>query len=118
MVYYLDYTADRLTWTNLKPRFQKPYALQTNDKLIVEGLSNITMKPNKNTCDLLNRVTDTMVIIKESYSNYRNKAVTPVTVDNNGYMTATADRWNRDTVNNMMQFFKLQLFLVALPSKL
>jgi hypothetical protein len=28
MVNMLDYTADQLTWTNLKPRFQKQFAVQ------------------------------------------------------------------------------------------
>jgi hypothetical protein len=31
MVYYLDYSDDTLTCTNLKPRFQKQYMVQTND---------------------------------------------------------------------------------------
>ncbi len=42
-VNYLDYSADQLTWTNLKSRFQKKYTAQTNDKLIIEGLMNLTM---------------------------------------------------------------------------
>jgi hypothetical protein len=56
-----------------------------------------------------------MVIIKESYSGYRNKAGTD---NGNGYTTATAEQWNWDMVNNVMQFFKMQLFWVALPSEL
>jgi hypothetical protein len=30
----LDWSADQLTWMNLKPRFQKLFATQTDDKLI------------------------------------------------------------------------------------
>jgi hypothetical protein len=35
------------------------------NKLIMEGLLNLTMKPNEDTRDLLNWITDRMVIIKE-----------------------------------------------------
>jgi len=117
MVNYLDYGANQLTWTNWKHRFQKQYAVQTNEKLIIEGLANLIMKLNENTCDLLNLVTNTMVILKESYTNYQNKAATLVNDNGNRYTTATAEQWNRDTVN-VMQFFKMQLFWAALPSEL
>ncbi len=42
----LDRTEVQLTWTNLKPRFQKQFATQTDDKQIIEGLSNL--KPPEN----------------------------------------------------------------------
>jgi hypothetical protein len=102
----------------LKPRFQKQYAVQSNDKLIIQGLANLTMNPSENTWDLLKWVTDKMVSIKESFASYRNKAMTLVTDNCNGYMTATTEQLNRDTVNNVMQFFKMQLFQVGLPSEL
>jgi len=40
----LDYTADQLTWMNIKPRFQIQFAVQTDDKLIIKGLSNLAIK--------------------------------------------------------------------------
>jgi hypothetical protein len=60
----LDGTADQLTWTNLKPRFQRQFATQTDEKMIIEGLSNLAMKPYKFTGELLARITSTMVILK------------------------------------------------------
>ncbi len=41
----LDWTTDQLTWTNMKPRFQRQFATQTDEKMIIEGLSNLAMKP-------------------------------------------------------------------------
>jgi len=52
----LDYMAVQLTWMNIKERFQIQFAVQTNDKLIIKGLSNLAMKPTESTSDLLNRV--------------------------------------------------------------
>jgi hypothetical protein len=33
----LDWTEAQLTWTNLKPRFLKQFATQTDDKQIIEA---------------------------------------------------------------------------------
>jgi len=73
----LDWTADQLTWTNLKPRFQRQFATQTDKKMIIEGLSNLAMKPSESTGELLARITNTMVILKESYASYENKPAAP-----------------------------------------
>jgi hypothetical protein len=75
----LDWTEAQLTWTNLKPRFQKQFATQTDDKQIFDGLSNLAMGPNETTGELLARITNTMVIIKESYAAYDNKVPEPPT---------------------------------------
>jgi hypothetical protein len=49
MVEMLDWNVDQLTWTNLKPRFQRQFATQTDEKMIIEGLSNLAMKPKEST---------------------------------------------------------------------
>jgi hypothetical protein len=46
----------------------------------------------------------------ESYSSYRNKATTLLHNQNNGNTDATAEQWNKDMINNVMQFFKMLLF--------
>jgi hypothetical protein len=72
MAEMLDWMADQLTWTNLKPRFQRQFATQMDKKMIIEGLSNLAMKPYESTGELLARSTNTMVILKDSYANYEN----------------------------------------------
>jgi hypothetical protein len=109
----LDWSVDQLTWTNLKPRFQKQFATQTDDKLIIDGLSNLAMSLNETIGELLVRITNTMVIIKESYTAYENKVEAPPQDGNRGYLDATATKWK--SVNNVMPFFKIQLFRAALP---
>ena len=118
----LDWTDAQLTWTNLKPRFQKQFATQTDDKQIIEGLSNLAMGPNETTGELLARITNLMVIIKESYAAYNNKAAEPPTdaqgLGRVGLLENTAKQWTNDTANNMLQFFKMQLFRASLPGDL
>jgi hypothetical protein len=43
----LDWTTDQLTWTNLKPRFQNQFATQTDEKMIMEEISNLAIKPGE-----------------------------------------------------------------------
>jgi len=62
MVDMLDYADDQLIWSTFKPMFQAEFMVQSNDKLIMEGLSNLTTNPNEDTRDLINRITDIMVI--------------------------------------------------------
>jgi hypothetical protein len=112
----------QLTWTNLKPRFQKQFATQTDNKQIIDGLSNLAMGPNETTGELLARISNTMVFIKESYAAYDNKVPEPPTdahgLGRVGLLETMATQWKNDTVNNMLQFFKMQLFRASLPRDL
>jgi hypothetical protein len=93
MAEMLDLTGDQLIWTNLKQIFQRQFATQTDEKLIIEGLSNLAMKPYESTGELLARITNTMVIIKDSYTNYENKVAPPAHHDiNGGYALDTATK--------------------------
>jgi hypothetical protein len=117
----LDWTQAQLTCTNLKPRFQKQFATQTDDKQIIHGLSNLAMGPNETTGELLARITNTMVIIKESYAAYNNKVPEPPNdahgLGQLGLLENTASQWKNDMVNNILQFFKMQLFRASLPGE-
>ncbi len=115
----LDWTADQLTWTNLKTRFQRQFATQTDEKMIIEGLSNLAMNPHESTGELLARITNTMVILKDSYASYENKPAAPAHHDiNGGFTVPTARRWRDEALNNAAQFLKMQLFKAALPADL
>ncbi len=49
----LNWSGEQLTWTNLKPRFQRQFATQTEDKLIIDMLSNLAMKLSESTGEKL-----------------------------------------------------------------
>ncbi len=75
----------------------------TDEKRIIDGLSNLAMKANKSMGELLARITNTMVIIKESYATYKNKVGALAHHDTNGgYLEATARKWRNDSVNKVM----------------
>jgi hypothetical protein len=66
----------RLVWSDFKDLFKQEYAVQNNDKLILEGLSNLAMKPNETTNKLLTRITRTTRVIRESFDDYVPKSNT------------------------------------------
>jgi hypothetical protein len=80
------------------------------------------MGPNETTGELLARITNTMVIIKESNVAYENKVPEPAMdahgLGQVGFLEATATQWKNNTVKNMLQFFKMQLFRASLPGDL
>ncbi len=112
----LDWTAAQLTWTNLKPRFQRQFSTQTDTKMIMEGLSNLAMKPGESTGELLAWMTNTMVIIKDSYASYENKPAAPAHHNVNNRFTIR--QWRDEALNNAQQFLKMQLFRAALMPEL
>ncbi len=77
------------------------------------------MKPGESTGELLARITNTMVIIKESYASYENKPAAPANFDvNNGFTMPVCRQWKDDVLNNTQQFLKMQLFRAALTPEL
>ncbi len=87
--------------------------------MIIEGLSNLAMKPNESMGELLARITNTMVILKESYASYEIKpAALPHHDVNGGFTMPTARRWRNEALNNATQFLKMQMFRAALPAEL
>jgi acid phosphatase class B len=85
----------------------------------MEGLSNLAMKPGESTSELLPRITNTMVIINDSYASYENKPPAPADFDvNNGFTMPVCWQWKDDVLNNTQQFLKMQLFWAALMPEL
>jgi hypothetical protein len=69
------------------------------------------MKPYESMGELLARITNTMVIIKDSYAKYKNQVLAPAHHDiNGGYAVDTTTKWRNNAMNNAIQFLKMQLF--------
>jgi hypothetical protein len=77
------------------------------------------MKPGESTGELLARITNTMVIIKDSYASYENKPPAPANFDvNYGFTMPVCRQWKDEALNNAQQFLKMQLFRAALTPEL
>ena len=94
----VDWNTDenvRLLWSDFKDLFKQECAVQTNDKLILEGLSNFSMKSNETTNELLTRITRTTRVIRESFDEYDAKIPYPHNDVNGGISNATFRRFLR-----------------------
>jgi hypothetical protein len=57
-------------WSDFQDVFKQEYAVQTNERLNLEWLANLGMKPLEATNELLMRITCTTRVIKESFTEY------------------------------------------------
>jgi hypothetical protein len=108
----------RLVWSDFKDLFKQKYAVQTNDKLILEGLSNLAMKPNETTNELLTRITRTTRVIRESFDDYHAKIPYPHNDVNGGISNHSFRRFLRQYDAMWINFFKMNLFKAALTPEL
>jgi hypothetical protein len=74
------------------------------------------MKPNEMTNELLTRMTRTVRVIKESFTDYG--AITPDPHINHGISNQTFRTFKRQYTNMMFNFFKMNLFMAALMPEL
>ena len=94
------------------------YAIQTNNKLILGGLSNLAMKPNEMTNELLTCITRTTRVIRESFNEYDAKIPYPHNDINRGISNHTFWRFLRQYYAMWINFFKMNLFKAALTPEL
>jgi hypothetical protein len=107
----MDYDKqDRYLWSD--------YTLQMNERLILEGLLNLAMKPTKTTNEVISRITRTVKVIKESFEDYRGVIPHPLNNFNDGisnHAFRTFKRWHNAM---MLNFFKMNLFKATLTPEL
>jgi hypothetical protein len=117
----IDWNTDenvRLVWSDFKDLFKQEYAVQTNDKLILEGLSNLAMKPNETTNKLLTHITMTTRVIRESFDDYDTKIPYPHNNVNGGISNHSFWRFLRQYDAMWINFFKMNLFKASLTPEL
>jgi hypothetical protein len=92
--------------------------IQTNERLILEGLSNLAMKPNETTNEVLCRITRTMRLMKESFYDYGGVIPYPQNDLNGGISNNTFRTFIKQYNAMMVNFFKMYLFKAALTPEL
>jgi hypothetical protein len=105
-------------WSDFKEIFKQEYAVQINERLILEGLANLAMKPNEMTNELLTRVTRMVRVIKESFENYGAITPDPLNDINHCISNQTFRTFKCQYTAMMFNFFKMNLFKAALTPEL
>jgi hypothetical protein len=111
---------DRERWTIIRPFFKEEFATESDDKLILNGLAHMAMRPTENIRDFFGRLNKVNTIILDAYQGYT-LAPQDLVPDANGNITMTqADHlaYKRALVENVIEFYLLNQFRAALPPDL
>jgi hypothetical protein len=118
MITLQEIEGDRACWSIIKPFFKAEFAIQTDDKLILDGLAHMAMKKSENIRDYFGRLNKTNNIIMEGKCQYTLLPPKPV-VQANGFMdTAEVDAYYDIRDRAIGKFYLLNLFRAGLPTEL
>jgi len=113
-----DITGDRRAWTIIRPFFKAEFAIEYDDKRILDGLANLAMKQTENVRDYFGRLNMVNIIIMEAYESYTVLPAEPVLT---GKIQADTDAMRahvRQRDLNLAKFFLLNNFRARLPTEL
>jgi hypothetical protein len=113
-----DITGDRRAWTIVRPLFKAEFAIESDDKRILDGLAHLAMKQNENVRDYFGRLNMVNTIIMEAYDSYTVLPVEPVLTGNIQNDTAAMRAHVRASNINLAKFFLLNHFRAGLPTEL
>jgi hypothetical protein len=113
-----DITGDRRLWTIVRPLFKAEFAIESDDKRILDGLAHLAMKPSENVRDYFGRLSIVNTIIMEAYDSYTVLPIEPVLTGNVQNDTISMRAHVRASNINLAKFFLLNHFRAGLPSEL
>jgi len=111
-----DIKGDRQTLSIVRPLFKAEFAINSDDKLILDGLAHLAMKPSENVRDYFSRLDKTNNIIMDAYDSYTILPDEPVL--QNQADTLLMRTYVRECNLNVAKFFLLNHFRAGLPSEL
>jgi hypothetical protein len=118
MITLQEIEGDRARWSIIKPFFKAEFAIQMDDKLILDGLAHMAMKKTENVRDYFGRLNKTNNIIMEGKCQYTLLPPKPV-VKANGFLdTAEVDAYYDNRDKAIGKFYLLNLFRAGLPTEL
>jgi hypothetical protein len=113
-----DITGDRRLWTIVRPLFKAEFAIESDDKRILDGLAHLAMKQSENIRDYFGCLSIVNTIIMEAYDSYTVLPVEPVLTGNIQADTAAMRAHVRARDINLAKFFLLNHFRAGLPTEL
>jgi len=111
-----DITGDHQAWMIVRPLFKAEFAIDSDDKLIFDGLAHLAMKPSENVRDYFGRLNITNTIIMDAYDSYTILPAEPALQNQADMLLMRAFVRQRDL--NLARFFLLNHFRAGLPSEL
>jgi hypothetical protein len=90
---WFDSQMTQIKWTIIQPLFMAEFAIESNDKLILDGLAHLAMKNSKNIRDYLGRLNKTNMIILDAHKSYTLVLQSLVPDGNNHIDAAVMDKY-------------------------
>jgi hypothetical protein len=109
-----DITGDHRAWTIVRPLFKAEFAIESDDKLILDGLAHLAMKQKENVRDYFGRLNKTNIIIMDAYKTYTILPQEPVLAAQGDTLAMMAYVRQHDL--NLVRFFLMNHFRAGLHS--
>jgi hypothetical protein len=107
---------DRECWSIIRPFFKEEFATESDDKLILDGLTHMAMRPTKHDRDFFGRLARVNTVILDAYQGYTLAPQDPVPDANGNIVMTQADHQNyrKALMENVVEFYILNQFRGAL----
>jgi hypothetical protein len=100
------------TWARIRPSFKTEFAAFSDDKLIIDGLANLSHRPGENSRMFFSQLEELIYVLKENYASYRVKPDRLAQEAAGGYSEYSL---TKDNVDNFANFMFTQMFKAATP---
>jgi hypothetical protein len=115
VVRHLQFTPAQKTWTRIRPSFKTEFAAFLDDKIIMDGLANLSHRPGENPRMFFLRFKELMYVLKENYASYRVKPDRPAQEAAGGYSEDSLTKAINYNMENFANFMFTQMFKAAAP---
>ena len=114
-VRHLKLTPAQKTWTRIRPLFKREFATTSDDKLIVDGLANLSHRHGENPRKFFSRLEKLCNVLHENFASYRIKPTRPAQLPDGHYSEDALTQYANDSVEAYNQFLFTQIFKAAAP---
>jgi hypothetical protein len=111
----LKLTAAQKTWTRIRPLFKREFATTSDDKLIVDGLANLSHRQGENPRRFFSRLEKLCNVLHENFASFRIKPTRPAQLGDGHYSEDALTQYGNDSVEAYNQFLFTQIFKAAAP---
>jgi hypothetical protein len=114
-VRHLKLKAAQKTWTRIRPLFKREFATTSDDKLIVNGLANLSHRHGENPRRFFSLLEKLCIVLHENFASYRIKPNRLAQLPDGHYSEDALTQYANDSVEAYNQFLVTQIFKAAAP---
>jgi hypothetical protein len=107
---------DRERWTIIRPFIKEEFATESDDKLILDGLAHMAMRPTENVRSFFGRLNKVNTVILDAYQSYMLTLPKPAIDATGNHIITPADfqAYKKALVEKVVEFYILNQFRAAL----